>query len=90
MTASHDKCFKDGNYDGNLIVEIRGNKGWSAWPKDNPNAEKCQKYCQSHARCKFWTYDSSNRKCYRHTEAAQSALGTCKSCKRGPRFCSGN
>ena len=53
------------------------------------DATSCQKLCQEHSQCKFWTYDYSNKKCYRQTEKAATALGTCKTCIRGPRSCSG-
>ena len=72
-------CFETGNYAGNNIDRV-----------ENVNdAEDCQKFCQRHSQCKFWTYNSSNKKCYRHTEKAPTALGTCATCIRGPRLCSG-
>ena len=72
-------CNEFGNYVGNEIDS-----------EENVNyAGKCQKLCLEHSQCKFWTYDYSNKKCYRQTEKAATALGTCKTCIRGPRSCSG-
>ena len=72
-------CNEFGNYVGNEIDS-----------EENVNyAGKCQKLCLEHSQCKFWTYDYSNKKCYRQTEKAVTALGKCKTCIRGPRSCSG-
>ena len=53
-----------------------------------PDENKCQRLCQEHVRCKFWSYDFSTKKCYRHTEASK-ALGSCNTCTHGPKKCSG-
>ena len=73
-------CFETGNYDGNYIDAV-GNI--------NDAEKKCQKLCQEHSQCKFWTYNSSSKICWRQTENAPMALGTCTTCIHGPSICSG-
>ena len=72
-----DQCFMTGNYDGNDIDFV-----------ENINdATRCQEECQKHHECKFWTYTSDNKRCYRQTANAPDTLGTCDTCIRGPRNC---
>ena len=51
------------------------------------DAAGCQKLCQEHSQCKFWTYNSSKKRCWRQTEKAPTKLGACSTCIRGPKFC---
>ena len=53
------------------------------------DATSCQKLCQEHSQCKFWTHNSNANRCWRQTENAPTALGTCSTCTRGPRSCHG-
>ena len=71
-------CFMDGNYNAGDIDRAKKN-----------DATACQKHCQGHPRCQYWTFvNSGDNWCYRHTAAAPSRLGTCgKSCTRGPKYC---
>ena len=71
------KCFVTGNYVGNDI---------DIMPNIN-DATSCQEECEKLAECKFWTYNSYKKKCWRHTAKAPEILGTCKNCTRGPRIC---
>ena len=78
-----DTCFDTGNYTGNEIdfrITLYDDE------------VTCQIFCQELTQCKFWTLarmSSGNKRCYRHREQAPTALGTCETCMRGPRFCSG-
>ena len=67
-----------GNYAGNDI-DVRYNIN---------DATSCQGECQKHLECKFWTYNSYDKKCWRQTINAPHNLGTCDTCTRGPRYCS--
>ena len=72
-----DQCFLAGNYVGNQIDYV-----------DNINdVTSCQEKCQELIECKFWTYNSKTKKCYRQTANAPEYLGTCITCTRGPRNC---
>ena len=74
---SKTTCFTTGNYLHNNIDSV----------ENVFDAAGCQKSCQEHSECKFWTYNSDNEKCWRQTEEAGSAIGTCSTCTRGPRNC---
>ena len=78
-----DMCFETGNYQGNYIDYA------TPYDSDNNHPEDCQKHCQDHPQCKFWSYNTDTKTCWRHTENAPTVLGTCATCLRGPRFCSG-
>ncbi len=72
-----DQCFMTGNYQGNDIDFV-----------ENINdSTRCQEECQKHYECKFWTYNSDNKRCFRQTANAPDTLGTCDACIRGPRNC---
>ena len=66
-----------GNYNGNNIDSV-GNIN---------DATSCQEKCQDVLECKYWTYDSKTKKCWRQTANAPKNLGTCSTCTRGPRNC---
>ena len=79
IAGNRNTCFKTGNYLHNNIDSV-----------ENVNdAQGCQRICQEHSQCKFWTYNSSNKNCFPQTEEAPTALGTCSTCIHGPRFCQG-
>ena len=77
MNLITGKCFETGNYDGHDIDDI----------VDVIDASKCQKLCQEHIECKFWTYDSAHGYCWRQTENAYKHKNTCSDCTRGQKFC---
>ena len=79
IAGNRNTCFKTGNYLHNNIDSV----------KNVNDAPGCQKICQEHSQCKFWTYNSYNKKCFPQTEEAPTALGTCSTCVHGPRFCQG-
>ena len=72
-----DQCFDTGNYYGNDIA-FAGNIN---------DATSCQKECQKHAECKFWTYNSDGNRCWSQSANAPDSIGTCNTCTRGPRYC---
>ena len=71
------KCFETGNYIGNHIDVLQNIN----------DATSCQEKCQDVLECKYWTYDSKTKKCWRQTVRAPKSLGTCSTCTRGPRNC---
>ena len=76
-----DPCFLAGNYAKHVIDSTEG------YVKNINDAISCQKKCQEVIECKFWTYNSETKICYRQTASAPEALGTCITCTRGPRNC---
>ena len=68
-----------GDYYGNDIDFVQGIN----------DATSCQKECQKLLECKFWTYSSPVKTCWRQTANAPQNLGTCDTCTRGPRNCPG-
>ena len=50
-------------------------------------ATNCQKECQKHPECQFWTYHHGKKKCWRQTIKAPSKRN-CPHCRSGPRLCS--
>ena len=71
------QCFVTGNYDGNNVDYVQNIN----------DATSCQEECKKHIQCKFWTYNSNTKNCWRQTENAPQNLGTCDTCTRGPRYC---
>ena len=71
------QCFMTGNYNGNNIDYVQNIN----------DATSCQEECQKHVECKFWTYNSNTKNCWRQTANAPEILGTCDTCTRGPRNC---
>ena len=77
MAHFTDQCFDIGNYAGNDIDYVQNIN----------DATSCQGECQKHLECKFWTYNSHTKNCWRQTVNAPDNLGTCNTCIRGPRNC---
>ena len=74
------ECPQDGNYEGNNIDDLN----------DIDSSLTCQAHCQSLLSCQFWTWNSGDKKCYRHTANAPERLGSCgNGCRSGPRDCQG-
>ena len=72
------ECNVKGNYGGNDIDYV-----WNI-----NDATSCQEKCQELLACKFWTYNSQTRNCWRQTKYAPDNLGSCgNDCTRGPRYC---
>ena len=47
----------------------------------------CQKECQNYVSCKYWTYNTSNKKCY--MKHSNSGLVSYNGAISGPKFCPG-
>ena len=41
--------------------------GWSGKQNKRKTPKKCQRSCQNHAKCEFWTFDKKNKLCYLKT-----------------------
>ena len=79
-----ESCFQNGQYNDYVLdslVEI-------------PSAQDCQKKCQEHPDCQFWTWNTYGNLGHCYLQSYDAALDT-KSCDpsiicvRGPKFCQG-
>ena len=76
-----EDCFKLGGFEGNDIDVV----------KNVETAFKCQRLCQNHHKCQFWTLNLKKKKCYRQTGQAPKKRNNKKhtqNLRSGPRFCS--
>ena len=71
------QCSVAGNYDGNDIDSVQNIN----------DAKSCQGLCQKFLECKFWTYNSADKICWRQTANAPQNIDTCDTCTRGPKNC---
>ena len=80
-----DSCFQTGNYYHNDIDDLT----------NIASAYDCQKKCQEHPTCHFWTYWDNGQgimdtHCYRKNGNAPQDARPCEptfTCTRGPKVC---
>ena len=81
---SLDICFQDGiQYRGTPVLGM----------SDVMSAEDCQKECQTHIDCQFWTWISPNfrrNKNLCHLKASKGETEAVSGKISGPRTCPGN
>ena len=77
-------CIEDGKFDGKAIdgIDIK-------MVKKVDDEEACQKLCQDHDLCEFWTYNFEKKICWLQTDIAPTAKAACGhgNCRRGRKFC---
>ena len=76
LDVTNDTCYNTGMYDGNFIDFV-------------PNiydATSCEKKCNKHSHCQYWTYNEVDKKCWRHEAKPPNSnpLDVCNDCKCGP------
>ena len=67
-------CFETGGYAVEIDIVHSIN-----------DAESCQRMCQQHSQCKFWTWNKNHNYCKRQTGNSPGSCG--ENCIRGPRSC---